>query len=250
MVKIRRTLATATIVAALCSPLAACSASAETSSGRPAAEAQPQGHDKECKAEIKALVPIMVDGTAEGSDDATAKSACKGFTDREVAAFIEDELLAISEDEEAANAAMDSVNDVIDGGGSIWDVTENPGAASGPDEFGMYDAKDDVKLKSCTVRDPFDLGDHTAVADVSIKNPKGAKEPMHFEYEIEVLDGKGDRIETLSGGAEDVRPGQIIDTGTNGDGEEDAIGSKDQLTETKIKCEVISAQKDAASNYS
>lgn len=241
----RKMIVSIAAAAALCGGLSAC--------GSPDAPAGPklpeqtasvaQGHEKECKAALSPFVESLMQGNDPPETDAEA--ACKGFSDDELTGFTYDLL--------KKNAGKETADDfkqyMADHDGSFWSndqgETESP-AAGEPDDFGMYDASKDIKLKSCRLGDPYDLGDSLPMADVSIKNPASAKESMHFEYEVEVLDANGDRVELLTGAAEDVRPGQLIDTR---DGDEDANSSSDNDVHGKITCEIITAQKAPASDY-
>jgi len=116
------------------------------------------------------------------------------------------------------------------------------------DMFGYADATAEVTLKGCFIADLYDIGERDLTMDVAVKADKANTEKMHYSYQVEVLDPKGDRIAVLWGTASDVRPGQVVDTG-KGDGEEDAFEDAAGV-KGKFTCALISAEKDPSSNYS
>lgn len=81
-------------------------------------------------------------------------------------------------------------------------------------------AEGDLKVKTVAIGDAYGIGESLPYADVAVTNSSDTAKT--YEYEIEVTDMNGDRIDTLYGTVDNVRPGQTVDTG-DGDGEEDPM---------------------------
>lgn len=123
-------------------------------------------------------------------------------------------------------------------------VTEGPAETPTEEETsdtGLDDGRSDVTLKSCTIKDPYDMGDKYAVADLKIKN--SSKKVSDYLIEIEVSRPNGDRVDTILASASNVAPRQGVDTG-NGDGEED--GSTFEDVTGPFRCSIMSADRAAS----
>lgn len=94
----------------------------------------------------------------------------------------------------------------------------------------------DLTIKTCGLGDPWGLGEQIPMVDVTVTN--SSSKVSDYDYEIEVTDSSGNRIETLWGYAENVSPGQTIDTGS-GDGEEDPLSSLSRSISGPITCQVL-----------
>lgn len=103
------------------------------------------------------------------------------------------------------------------------------------------DGQKDVTMKSCSVGDPFDLGEQVPVVDLSIKN--NSSKVSDYLVEIEVTNSSGKRLETLLASADHVSPGQVVDTG-KGDGEEDPPGTR--TISEPIKCQIVNVDRMAS----
>lgn len=103
------------------------------------------------------------------------------------------------------------------------------------------DGAKDVTIKSCSIGDPYSLGDRVPVVDLAIKN--NSSKVSDYFVEVEVTDtATGDRVEMMLASATAVGPGQTVDTGS-GDGEEDPVSGKSQIDAQSVKCQVVSADR-------
>ncbi len=239
-----KTLAAAALVAALCGSLTACgggeglreSESTSSASVVDQETVEPTDDEGRCKEAMRPYIKDSYEEGVFGSGEAQEPPAdivaqCLTMDDTKIRELGLDIL-----EEEYGEDVSEEVRKRLE---------EQPAQ----DEYGMWDATKDVKIKSCKLADPYELGDSLPYADISIKAealPGHEDEALHYEYEVEVLDAKGNRVEVLSSAAEDVRPGTTVDTR---DGDEDAYSSSDNNVYGKITCELISAKKDLAGEY-
>lgn len=107
------------------------------------------------------------------------------------------------------------------------------------EDIGPEQAVGDLKVKKVVIGDAYGIGGESLpYADVAVTNT--TDKPKQYEYEIEVMKASnGDRIDTLYGAVDHVRPGQTVDTG-DGDGQEDPMSSLvENVQKVPVEYEVL-----------
>lgn len=116
-----------------------------------------------------------------------------------------------------------------------------PPKNNGPAVDPLNDGVNDVTIKSCRVGDPFGIGEQEAFADLSFRN--SSSKTSNYSVTIEAVNpATGDRVTSMSAYVDKVAPGQRVDTGQPGSGEEDAI-SLDTGVHNPIQCKITVADR-------